>query len=340
MTQAKEDIDQSGVTKKKAARPLSRLLNSLGILELPPLVGLVGLVATFQVLSGNFLSGRQVEALASLTAAVAIPAVGLTLLIISGEFDLSVGAVFAFAPIVLGTLVADYGWSVWSALPVVLLACATLGLINGSLTTGLRIPSFIVTLGALFGIRGLSIIVTGGFNVLYFGPDPILSLVGGSVGRVPAPLLWSIGLTAVMWFVLERTPYGNWTKAAGSPLRSAVALGVPVRRVKVTNFVVSAVLAGFGGIAQFAHFRSVSVGSGDNLELTAIVAVVIGGTALFGVKGTAIGTLIGAVILGVLKTGLIIVGAPGAWFTSLIGALLIVAVAVNSGIGRAQSRFR
>ena len=329
------DVDQNG-----RGHEGSWLSKALGIVELPPLMGLIGLVIAFQVFSdGRYLTLPQMGAIASLTAAVAIPGVAVTLLIISGEFDLSIGAMFALAPIVLGTLLAEYQWTPWIAFLVAMVMCGLLGLTNGLLTTRLRIPSFIVTLGALFGIRGLSVIVTGGFNVNYFGEDPLLSVLGGHLWGVPAPIIWAFVLTAAVWFVLEHTSYGNWTRAAGNPTPGARALGVPVRRVKTINFVVSAALAAFGGIAQFALFRSVSVGSGDGLELTAIVAVVVGGTALFGVRGTAIGTLLGAIILAVLKTGLIVTGVPGAWFTSLVGALLVVSVAVNIGVGNLQRRF-
>lgn len=313
------------------ARSAERLLHHR---ELPPAIALVVLVLVFQALSGRFLSASQLQGMATLVAAVGITGIGVTFLIIAGEFDLSVGAVFAFIPIILGGLLTTSNWPEPVAFAVVMCIAAGIGAVNGLVTTRFGIPSFITTLGAMFVIKGASVVATGGYNVVYFGEGPVFSLLGGRVGDVPMPLVWAVLLTAALWFVLEHTRYGNWTFAAGSRSGTARALGVPVGRVKVGNFMVSSVCAGFAGCAQFAAYGSVSTGSGQSLELIAIVASVVGGTALFGVTGTVVGTLLGAMVLATLQTGLIVAGAPGAWYTSAIGLILVLTVVANVQIGR------
>jgi simple sugar transport system permease protein len=150
--------------------------------------------------------------------------------------------------------------------------------------------------------------------------------------------MWFIGITCLMWLILERTGYGNWVSAAGGPPGVARAMGVPAKRVKMTNFVVCSVLAAFAGCAQFASYGAASATDGQDYELLAIVATVIGGTSLFGVTGTLIGTFIGALILALLQTGLLLVGVPGSWYTPVIGAILVLAVILNVRLSKVDLR--
>jgi simple sugar transport system permease protein len=140
--------------------------------------------------------------------------------------------------------------------------------------------------------------------------------------------------------VLARTSYGNWTYASGGRAGVARAMGVPARYVKLGNFVLCSFLAGFAGCAQYAQLGIVSSGFGENYNLISIVAAVLGGASLFGVIGSIPGTVIGALILGVLETGLVLIGAPSSWYTSFIGVILIVAVIANSRLSRFTFRGR
>ena len=142
-----------------------------------------------------------------------------------------------------------------------------------------------------------------------------------------------VGVGLVLAFVLWRTQYGNWTYSAGSYGGGvARAMGVPVRRVKLINFVLAALLAGLAGILQFADFGSSSVASGIDINLLAIVAVVVGGTSLFGAKGTVIGSMLGAIILGSLKVGLIVIKVPSEYYLGLVGVLLVVSAGLNARV--------
>jgi simple sugar transport system permease protein len=301
--------------------------------EAGPIFGLIILAAIFQLISGAFLSTDELTGLVTLSAPLAIVSVGVAFLMISGEFDLSVGGVYPLAPILLGELI-QVGLNEWLSFLLTLVACASCGLVNGFITTRFRIPSFITTLAVLFILRGVAFIITNGQTVLLSNGSPLFSILGGTIGKtfVSAPLLWAIGITAAMWFLLQHTRYGNWTFAAGGRTDAPRAMGVPSTRVKSINFVISSTLAGFAGCAQFASFGGASPGNGDGYELLAIVACVVGGTSLYGVRGTVVGAFIGALTLGALQTGLVLIGMPGEVYTSLIGVILIAAVILNQRV--------
>lgn len=324
-------------TSERILRRAERLLRRR---ELGPLLGLGILLVIFGTMSGNLFSTQEISAVTSLTASIGTVAIGVTFLMISGEFDLSVGATFALAAVVFGKLLGQHHWNDWGALVTVLAIAAGIGLVNGLITTQFGIPSFITTLASLLVIQGLDLVVSGGNTILFFGHSVVRSALGGALGisSLAAPVAWFIGLAVVMWFVLERTSYGNWSSAAGGRAGVARAMGVPTKRVKTINFVVSSMLAAFAGIAQFASFGAASANDGQDYELFAIVAAVIGGTSLFGVTGTLIGTFIGALILSVLQTGLLLVGVPGSWYTPLTGVILVLAVILNVRLGRLNLR--
>jgi simple sugar transport system permease protein len=299
--------------------------------EVGPLVGLVIMDLIFQLRSGVFFTGNNFTGLSTIASSVGIVGIGVTFLMIAGEFDLSVGGMFAFAPIVMGKLIVEHGINEWLAFLLCLVIAAAIGSVNGLVTLRLGIPSFITTLGSLFILNGVNLILTGGQQVEFFGKSTLFPVLGGQLGTSPvyASLLWLLFFAVVFWFVLQRTRYGNWTFASGGRGGIARAVGVPVYRVKLLNFSLASILAAFAGCTQFAYLGSVVSGQGDKMELYAIVVAVVGGTSLFGVTGTIIGTVIGALVLGSLETGLVLIGAPGSLYTSLIGLILIVAVVIN-----------
>ena len=299
--------------------------------EVGPLLVLILLAVYFQSVTGHFLEPEQILSLGSLGSSIAIVSVGVTLLIVSGEFDLSVGSTYAFAPIAMALFLIDWQLPDWLALLAALALTAVLGVVNGVITTYFGIPSLITTLAASFGINGLNIYVTDGNNLLYFHPSAVLSALGGAVGgtAIQAPVVWAIAVTAVLWFVLEWTPYGNWAAAAGGRGGVGREMGVAVRRVKITNFALCSLTAGFAGCISFAAYGAVNSGYGQNYQLLAIVATVVGGTSIFGVTGSIIGAFIGSLTLATLSTGIILAGAPGSWYQSIIGVVLVVAVIAN-----------
>lgn len=306
--------------------------------EFAPFVAIVVLWMIFELASqtGFFTSAALMSSVAALTASVGMVSLGVTMLMVSGEFDLSVSGTFALAPAIMGWLMRELDWPIYIGLVAGLLVVSLAGLVNGLITTYVGVPSFIVTLGMLFLVTTINRIILGGFPVDLIKEQGVLkSVLGGDLPGTPvaAPFVWMLVVGLVLVFVLRRTQFGNWTYAAGKYGGGvARAMGVPVRRVKLTNFVLTAFLAGLAGILQFADFGSSSVASGIDLNLLAIVAVVIGGTSLFGTKGTVAGSMLGALILGSTKVGLIIIKVPAEWYLGLVGTLLVISAGLNARV--------
>ncbi len=306
--------------------------------EFASLVGLVILVIVLEVFSGRFFSSGEISGASAITSTIGIIGIGVTILMISGEFDLSVGTTAAFSGIIMAKLITEAGWNSVAALIAGLIAAALIGLINASLTVFLKIPSFIATLGMYFLLGGVNFIITSGYSVDITGHSGVLlSILGGQPRGFPlaAPFIWMILMAIVFATLLGAMTYGNWTFATGSKGgRSAGMVGVPVLRVKIINFIVCSTLSGIAGVMALSQYGSMSSGFSSGYNLIAIVATVLGGTSLLGGRGSVLGTVIGAALLGVLDTGLVLVGAPGTFYTAMIGVILVIAVVLDVRIER------
>ena len=308
----------------------------LSVRELPPALGLLVVVLFFTAQTANFWSPQTMTAITTVASTIAIVSVGVTMLMISGEFDLSVGQNFAFTPIIWAILFVSNGVNEWLALAVALLLAACVGVVNGLVTTIFGIPSFITTLGMFFVLQGLNNLLISGHQLIMFDPSLAMSMLGARVGDTPfyTPLLWMFVIATIFWFVLTRLRYGNWTYATGGKVGPAKAMGVPTGKVKRINFIVSAVFAGLAGCMQFAYIRGVTQGQGQNYELLAITAAVLGGTSLFGGTGTIWGSVIGAFLLATIQIGLVLIGVPGSFYVTFIGIMLVIVVIANVRLGR------
>ena len=315
----------------------------LSVRELPPALGLLVVVLFFTLQTTNFVahttnfwSPQTMTAITTVASTIAIVSVGVTMLMISGEFDLSVGQNFAFTPIIWAILFVSNGVNEWLALAVALLLAACVGVVNGLVTTIFGIPSFITTLGMFFVLQGLNNLLISGHQLIMFDPSLAMSMLGAKVGDTPfyTPLLWMFVIATIFWFVLTRLRYGNWTYATGGKVGPAKAMGVPTGKVKRINFIVSAVFAGLAGCMQFAYIRGVTQGQGQNYELLAITAAVLGGTSLFGGTGTIWGSVIGAFLLATIQIGLVLIGVPGSFYVTFIGIMLVIVVIANVRLGR------
>jgi simple sugar transport system permease protein len=312
------------------------LASILRIRELTPAVGLIAVALFFTAQTANFWSPQTMTAISSIASTVGIVSIGVTVLMMSGEFDLSVGQNFAFVPIVWAILFVSNGWNEWPALFVALALGACVGIVNGLVTTTFRIPSFIATLGMYFVLLGLNNLLIAGHQLIMFDPRLTMSLLGGQIGGSPfyMPAIWLLAIAVVFWFVTTRQAYGNWTLATGGDAGPAKAMGVPTVRVKRINFVISSFLAGLAGCMQFAYLKGVTQAQGDNYELFAITAAVLGGTSLFGGSGTIWGSVLGAVLLSSIQIGLVLIGVPGSFYVTFIGVMLVVVVIANTRLGR------
>lgn len=314
-------------------------------LQKPELAGfilLLVLVIVFQVRSeGMFLSTNNLRGILGLLPETALVAVGVTLLMICGEFDLSVGSVFALMPMTMAVMFVG-GWPFWAAMAVGLGVCALIGFLNGWITIRFDIPSFITTLGMLFMARSMTIVVSGGFPPrIRPGEVPSWIFVGfvDGGGLIRASVLWFIGIAVIVGILLAKTNFGNWVRATGGFLPAASAMGIPTGKVKIACFMICSVLAGFAGMIQSLRLNAFLPSIGEGMELQAVAAAVIGGTSLMGGVGSILGGLIGATLIRVIDNGMVMSQVDANWFKFAIGALTIFAVVGNAWLrkrGRAM----
>jgi len=317
-------------------RPLKRdkatLPDLLRIKEFGAIVGVIVFLVLFSFLSNRFLTAENVFNTLTMAAELGIISIGVAMLIISGEFDLSVGSVFAVAPMTFATMV-NAKYNPYLSLIVSLMVCAGIGLVNGTVTLKTGIPSFITTLGMMMFWRGILLAITGGFPIILSRRVDMLQYLGGRVhGGLRYSAIWFVVLAFVFWVVLEKTRFGNWVFATGGNLGAARALGIATTRVKLVNFIFSSVLAGFAGLTTFARFKLVDPTFGQELELEAIASAVMGGTLLTGGYGSVVGASVGAFMISMVRNGLVLAGAPAYWYRAFIGVILIIAAVINARI--------
>ena len=305
--------------------------------ELASTLLLVLLIVFFQILSGAvFLSIDNVRGVMGLLPETALVAVGVTLLMICGEFDLSVGSVFALMPMTMAVLVVA-GVPFWLAILLGLALCAFIGFINGWITIKFDIPSFITTLGMMFMARSMTVVVSGGFPPrIKPGQVPSWIFTGfvDDGGLIRASVIWFVAIAVLISLLLAKTNFGNWVRATGGFLPAAAAMGIPSGKVKIACFMICSVLAGFAGMIQSLRLNSFLPALGEGMELQAVAAAVIGGTSLRGGIGSIIGGLIGATLIRVIDNGMVMSQIDSNWFKFAIGALTIFAVVGNAWLRR------
>lgn len=289
------------------------------------------LVAVFSIGSENFRTVESYTSILTVAANVGIVALGAGFLMIAGEFDISVGSVYLIATLFFAQM-ANAGVIPWLAFVVTLVLCAGIGTINGLITVNLRIPSFIVTLAAMMFYRGMHIILTRGFSVSYKADKEFLDVIAGlTFSLMRNTVIWWILLAVVLQIVLTKTRYGNWVLATGGDANAARNSGVPVSRVKVANFALCSLLAGFAGATNMARFLTSQSQLGMGMEFEAITAAVIGGTLLMGGKGSMAGAVMGAIFVSVIRSGLIFFGYSSYIYMPVTGIILMLAVIINRG---------
>lgn len=340
--------------------------------ELGAIAGAVLVFAFFLIIAGDsgMFAPKGIQNWTVVSAQFAIIAVGACLLMIAGEFDLSVGSMIGFAGIVIAILSVQWGWPVWISIIVAFIVCVALGALNGFLVIKTGLPSFIVTLAFLYILRGmtiwLSILTTqktiiGGVKQVAEG-DWLAPVFGGTILKglfqwfadmglidtfsrgsrigqpvvegVPMLVVWAIGLIIFGQWLLTKTKFGNWIFAAGGDAQAARYVGVPVNRVKMLMFMFTAFCACVFATAQVMEFGSAAADRGLLKEFEAIICVVIGGALLTGGYGSVVGAALGALIFGVVQQGLFFSGAESSLFRVFLGTILILAVILNTYIRR------
>ncbi|TYC52124.1 ABC transporter permease [Rhodobacterales bacterium] len=306
----------------------------------------------------------------TVSAQFAIIAVGACLLMIAGEFDLSVGSMIGFSGIIIALMTVQWGYPTWFAIIVAFMLAMAIGALNGYLVIKTGLPSFIVTLAFLYILRGLTIFISiattrktiiGGVREVSEG-DPLAGLFGGKVlsgvfvwladlgivGKfvagpragqpvvdgVPMLMVWALALIIFGHILLTRTRFGNWIFAAGGDTQAARYVGVPVNRVKILMFMFSAMCATVFATCQVMEFGSAAADRGLLKEFEAIISVVIGGALLTGGYGSVVGAALGALIFGVVQQGLFFAGVESSLFRVFLGVILLLAVILNTYIRR------
>jgi len=295
-------------------------------------IALLVLVAVFAALSPIFLTASNITNIFTQISINIILAVGMTFVILIGGIDLSVGSVMALCAVVAGTALKVEGLSEPAAIGLAALASvgvgALCGLANGAISAAWSIPSFIVTLGMLNVARGAALQWTQARTIYEF-PDAFNEFGTATFAGIPALFLVALLLVAIGWFVLNRTVFGRLVYAIGNNEEAVRLAGHPVKAIKVAAFVIAGVAVGIGAVVYMARLTIASPIVGIGFELNAIAAVIIGGTSLSGGRGSIIGTLLGACIIGVLANGLILIGMSDFLRQMVTGAVIILAVILD-----------
>ena len=289
------------------------------------LASLLFLILFFSLLSDNFFSSATLTTILNQLPALTVVTVGMTLVLIVGEIDLSVGSILGVSAALIGAATIGWGMPLWLACCLSLCAGALCGLINGSLTSYLSLPSFIVTLGMLEVARGLAYLTTNSQTVYIGSSIQKIALPIGNSGVSPA-LIIALTLVILVHFILHRTIFGRYITAIGTNETAARISGIETRPYRTMVLVISGALAGLGGIFNAAYLGSADPNAGLGLELSAIAAAVIGGTSLMGGRGSIMGAFTGVLIIAVLQNGLAQLGVTEPVKRLITGGVIILAV--------------
>lgn len=295
------------------------------VVRLESVLVLVGLALAMALLAPNFLSLSNFLNILLATAVIGVLAIAATFVLCAAGLDLSLGSVLAVAGVTSGVLCVNLGLPWPLGLLGGMLASGLLGLVNGLLVAWAGIPAFIVTLGMLSVARGLALIIADGKPV-YGLPSAITFLGQGRFLGIPMPVWVFLVLVIIFHLVLSRTRFGRYTLVIGDNEMAARVTGIDVPAHKIRLYMLSGALAGLAGLLFAARVNAADPTAGVSYELSAITAAVIGGTNLFGGRGTVIGTLIGALIMGILQNGLNLMAVPSFYQQVAIGTILVLAV--------------
>jgi rhamnose transport system permease protein len=333
---AAADHSGTGQDLKAARRPLPKA----GQLRVGPvLVLLVTLIVLFEFVHPAFLSPDNVRAILLSVTLLLIVATGQTAVMLTRNFDLSVGSVVGLSAMTTGVVLRDH--PTMPPLAAFGLAClvgVTAGLANGLLITFLRVPSIIITLGMLSVLRGVVFVVAGGFQIDPNDvPSSFVDLSITSPIGVPYIVIIALVVLALVAMVLRWTRSGRTMYAVGSNPDAAALRGLPSRRTLIIVFALSGAAAGLGGAIFLSQYGLVQVNAGTGLEFLSITAVVIGGTSVFGGSGGVLGTALGCLLLGCIGSGLAISGASGFWQDTVYGLLLVTAVVGDAVVSHVRA---
>lgn len=297
--------------------------------RLESIIVLLVLGTAMTILSPYFLSVSNFLNILLATSTIGVLAIGTTLILCSGGLDLSIGSILGFAGVVGAYFCVELEWPWPTAIIGALGAGALAGYVNGIFITRLRIPAFIVTLGMLGIARGIGLIIAPNGGAIYGLPAPVVYLGQGRPLGIPSPVIILILVAVLSHYLLAYSRFGRHTLAIGDNEAAARATGIPVERLRRKLYTISGLMAGLAGLIFMARVNAGDPTAGYTYELTAITAAIIGGTSLFGGKGSILGAVVGALIMGVLQNGLNLLAVQSYYQQIAIGAVLILAVYID-----------
>ncbi len=295
----------------------------------PAIVGLLAIGIILSFASGRFLSVYNLMNVVRQISIEGIMAAGMTYVIISAGIDLSIGSVLAFSGVVAVRLMSDFGVNMWLSMAAALLAGLIFGLVNGFCVAHMNIPPFVATLGMMSIVRGASYLFTGGQSITCT-VQPFRSIGNGYLGPVPLPVIYMLLFYAALILILSQTRYGRYLIAVGGSEEAARLSGIRVSRTKLIAYSLTGLSAAVSGLILASRLGSGQPIAGLGSELNVIAAVVLGGTTLAGGRGTVWGSLIGALLIGVLNNGLNLLGISFFYQQVVGGFVIILAVFINT----------
>lgn len=316
----------SDITTGATARS-AKLFSSFSVRDAGTLIGLILIVAVFATLVPGFISERNLINILQQSSINACLALGMTLVIISGGIDLSVGPTAAIAAVISASLMVA-GYPIPLAIAAGLGIGVVCGLVNGFLVAFVGLQPFIVTLGTLSTYRAIALIYTGGNPVLGI-PQGFRTIFNGSIGGIPNSVVIVAVVAVLAWILLKKTPIGEYLLAVGGNEEASYVAGVPIALTKVTAYVISGTLAALASMVLIGRLGAAEPILGNLWELDAIAAAAIGGASLMGGKGSIIGTILGAIILGAMRNGLTLMNVQAFYQLLATGLIILVAMMID-----------
>ncbi len=319
--------------RERKIHSISRLFS---VREIGVLIALILMFLFFSIASPHFFNANNIVNIIRQISLLGIMAMGMTMVIVCGEIDLSVGSIYGASAILTGVLMTN-GVPIAAAVLLGLGAGIVMGVLNGLLVTYARIPALIVTLGMMNVARGLALIISEGRvvnltqrTVKTGGLDSFLFLGQGKILELPIMSIVFIGVVVVSYLVYSHTLLGFRMRAVGGSQAAARASGINERVVKIAAFGITGFFCALAGLLNISFLANVQGTTGRGIEMDVIAAVIIGGTSLKGGEGTIVGTLIGVLIMGVLNNGIILLGVSPFWQMTIVGVVIVVAVAIDT----------
>jgi ribose transport system permease protein len=286
--------------------------------------------AIFSLSVNRFLTVENLLDALRQVAILGILSVGMTFLFVTGEIDISVGSIYGFLTVVMGILVGRHGWNPWAGMLAVVALGALIGANTGLIVTKVGIPSFVVTLAELVAYRSASLLASGERPSEVEGVGSFYTASGGYIaGAFPWLIVWMVVIVVAGSIVLKRTKFGYHVFATGGDREAARNWGINTQRTKLWSFVGLGALCGLSGALLFGWLQVAAPITGTGLEFSVIAAVILGGTALQGGRGSIYGALVGAIIIGMLSNGLVLLGLSQQWEDVATGGLILFAATLD-----------